>query len=413
MFTLAGVEQTTENWPQAMAVSPIGFGVYGGVPWSAYSGDGKIYFYDGPNYATGSEPRFTYVLRDSKLEGTGYHESGESPVSSPSLPKRRARLRVTTSPLQTTPGDDGVDSLRIYGAFGTGQRYHQAVGVTNSYDLQTLATSGTIPGEVVAFPATSPGYIKNSTGDIILPGNGRAQLNGINIAIELGADVNLDTMTYTGLFSQSNSAEATVALNYPVSVAGMLEVVQSTLNTTMIWQRYSVYGSANEVWTRTTHNGTWYPWKKLGGGSEAVVGFKAWTITTYSLATSGYNKVANYSAELFDTNNAFNPTTGNFVVPTSGYWALIGTLPFSSSSTGRRFLQFEQGTAAAGNSANVVLLRQELSGAYATPVIYTEVSLTAGQTIFMDAYQTSGAAMSCPAQNTPIVFSARYIGPTP
>jgi hypothetical protein len=88
---------------------------------------------------------------------------------------------------------------------------------------------------------------------------------------ELGAGINLNTVTTPGVYSQSQTAEATLALNYPAAVAGMLEVFDNSANTAtplniMIWQRYSTYAHGsypNYIYARSCLNGTWNAWKRI------------------------------------------------------------------------------------------------------------------------------------------------------
>jgi hypothetical protein len=72
--------------------------------------------------------------------------------------------------------------------------------------------------------------------------------------------VNLNTYTITGLYHQNTNANASSGTNYPVALAGMLEVVKDGA---MVYQKYSTYDNAHNVYVRTYYNGTWYAWKKL------------------------------------------------------------------------------------------------------------------------------------------------------
>lgn len=408
MISTAGAVQTAEYWDAAvlssyyLGIGPSGFPFAGGYA-------GTIYIHPGPQYVSGSEPVFTYTWADTKSAGTGTHESAQSPVSSTAAPRRRARLLVITGTPTIGAGDDDVDAVRVYGAKGTAtQRYQQALGPSNYFEITSIATSGTKPGDINSFPLTNPGSLRTANNENVIPGVGPASLLGINVPYLLGSS-NLNSLTQNGMYCQYTDADATLARNYPIPKAGLLENFYNSVYSGNGWQRYSTVD--NLVFHRVMVSGVWGTWGLVGGATR---GFKAWITASFSLATSGHNKVTGYT-EIYDTDAGFNPTTGNFVIPTGlpGIWALVGAIPFSSSATGRRFLQFEQGTAAAGNAANTVLLRQELSGAYVSPAIYTEVPFTGGETVFLNAYQTSGAAMTSPSANTPTVFSATYKGPSP
>lgn len=84
---------------------------------------------------------------------------------------------------------------------------------------------------------------------------------------ELPADIDLDTKTITGLYSQSYNVEATLALNYPAAVAGLLEVFAYA---TMIHQRYWVYNSGNIYYRAKFNNGAWTSWTKGANVNDTV-----------------------------------------------------------------------------------------------------------------------------------------------
>lgn len=84
---------------------------------------------------------------------------------------------------------------------------------------------------------------------------------------EMGANVDLDTKTTTGWYSQANTTEATVALHYPVALAGLLEVFAYSA---MIHQRYWVYNS-NDVYYRAKYStDVWTAWIKSANVDDNV-----------------------------------------------------------------------------------------------------------------------------------------------
>ena len=83
------------------------------------------------------------------------------------------------------------------------------------------------------------------------------------------AGTNLNTYTETGLYHQSVDANATLALNYPVALSGMLET-QSNGQGTFMYQKYHVYGSNNAVYIRTFYS-TWSAWNKLTRDSDVIL----------------------------------------------------------------------------------------------------------------------------------------------
>lgn len=102
---------------------------------------------------------------------------------------------------------------------------------------------------------------------------------------ELDATVNLNLLTTPGTYAQSQNVEATLALNYPVPNAGMLEVFANTAGDE-IWQRYTVYALAGQpggfTYTRGKYLSTWQPWVNVGGNVDSVAAGSTPTIVTPS-----------------------------------------------------------------------------------------------------------------------------------
>lgn len=99
---------------------------------------------------------------------------------------------------------------------------------------------------------------------------------------EIGAGVDLDTISTAGYRIQSEDAEATVALNYPVAYQGMLYV---TVNPggNLVWQTYSITGNGplnGTIWTRTKSSGVWSRWNGIGS--------KGWQPLPFSSGWSNY-----------------------------------------------------------------------------------------------------------------------------
>ncbi|QEE50662.1 hypothetical protein FUA48_14065 [Flavobacterium alkalisoli] len=75
-----------------------------------------------------------------------------------------------------------------------------------------------------------------------------------------GADLN--TYTETGVYFQNSNAAAIAGSNYPIALAGKLEVQQST-NSSLVYQTYHSYGPNNDQYIRTKYGSSWYAWKKV------------------------------------------------------------------------------------------------------------------------------------------------------
>lgn len=86
--------------------------------------------------------------------------------------------------------------------------------------------------------------------------------------VSIAAGTNLNALTNPNGYIQASNTSATLALNYPVTLAGMLEVDAHPVNT-MIWQRYTTYASSTtplpRVFVRGQYPtaGTWSAWAEL------------------------------------------------------------------------------------------------------------------------------------------------------
>ena len=78
--------------------------------------------------------------------------------------------------------------------------------------------------------------------------------------VVLGASVNLDTLTSTGLFSQPLNVNATLALNYPSANAGLCNVVATGAH---IYQTYQSYAVSNQLSWRAKYNSAWSAWETV------------------------------------------------------------------------------------------------------------------------------------------------------
>ena len=79
---------------------------------------------------------------------------------------------------------------------------------------------------------------------------------------EIGASQNLNTYRVTGYYAQDSNADAVSGSNYPVSTAGILEVITGDQgNNLQTEQRYSQYNT-NDKYVRHYYNGNWTSWAK-------------------------------------------------------------------------------------------------------------------------------------------------------
>lgn len=77
----------------------------------------------------------------------------------------------------------------------------------------------------------------------------------------LGSKEDLDNYKTTGVYHQALTVNARNGTNYPVGIAGLLEVFNP--DASMVYQRYTVYGGSIEVWVRGHYQNKWYDWQKV------------------------------------------------------------------------------------------------------------------------------------------------------
>ena len=77
----------------------------------------------------------------------------------------------------------------------------------------------------------------------------------------LGSKEDLDNYKTTGVYHQALNVNAKNGTNYPVGIAGLLEVFNP--DASMVYQRYTVYGGDIEVWVRGYYRNKWYGWQKV------------------------------------------------------------------------------------------------------------------------------------------------------
>jgi hypothetical protein len=120
------------------------------------------------------------------------------------------------------------------------------------------------------------------------------------VVTELGTE-DLNTVTNQGLYGQGNTAEATLVTNYPVAVAGLLEVTKFINGAyTFIFQKYTTYNAPVRTFTRTFYTANnWSAWVEnqslIAAGTTAQYyrGDKTWQ--TLNKAAVGLSVVDNVS----------------------------------------------------------------------------------------------------------------------
>jgi len=113
--------------------------------------------------------------------------------------------------------------------------------------------------------------------------------------------------------------------------------------------------------------------------------------SSLSIANNTDTLITNYTTAVVDTNSAFNLTTGLYTVPVSGYYAVTGLVGYSSNTTGFRASGIRQngGIVVQGSTVNGVT-----SGGNTVATVSSVLKCNAGDTIGLNAYQTSGGALT-------------------
>jgi hypothetical protein len=83
--------------------------------------------------------------------------------------------------------------------------------------------------------------------------------------------IDLNTYTITGVYHQNLNANAQSGINYPIALAGKLEVVNAD-NGYMIYQNYTSYHAANAQYYRNYYGGQWGAWVKVMISAEMLAG---------------------------------------------------------------------------------------------------------------------------------------------
>ena len=180
-------------------------------------------------------------------------------------------------------------------------------------------------GELAVNTADAKLYTKHTDGTV-------KQLNATAID-EMPANVDLDTKTVTGVYSQSLTAEATTALHYPVALAGLLEVFSYA---SMIHQRYWVYNS-NDVYYRAKYStGAWTEWTKSANVDDTVSSSNSLaTARTLTIGSTGknFNGSANVSWSLAEIGAAASSHAhGN--ITNAGAVGSTANLPLITGTSG-------------------------------------------------------------------------------
>jgi hypothetical protein len=163
---------------------------------------------------------------------------------------------------------------------------------------------------------------------------------------------NLNTLTTTGTYAQPTSSSAVVALNYPITRAGFLQVLGNTPTPTMTVQYYTAYGTAtlDPVTYRrvSTPTGGWSAWQPMVSADPSptvianlLVAEAGWTIDSQASYLIQPNLLAINAIQTRTGAAIANPPSGNIAnVPTChfglpGYHPALARMGMCTASAGR------------------------------------------------------------------------------
>lgn len=187
------------EWPSGMVSSQRGFMWHPATSaWYALDASGTLIKYTGQTLSGGSHWHVANTVYDSKVAGTGTHETLMGPKATVEM-RKRALLRVS---IPTVPvaggGDDDPDKYRLYAAqnssatppASTSFRL-QSEGTTpttgpGSATLTTLATATAAPPTTNNFPDATPAYVRSIASDgsgplVEINGDGSYRFTGENL----------------------------------------------------------------------------------------------------------------------------------------------------------------------------------------------------------------------------------------
>ena len=177
-----------------------------------------------------------------------------------------------------TVGDGGLTQKNFTSTLKT--KLDGIAAGANNYSLPT-ASASTLGGVKVGTNLSIASGVLSATNTTYSAGTGLT-LSGTTFKLKGGeipasADLNHASYRATGIYSQNSNSDASSGSNYPVALAGMLEVWNDDYgNGLHCLQRYSQYNST-DVYQRNYYNGNWSAWRNLTQDNN----------TTYSVGDNG------------------------------------------------------------------------------------------------------------------------------
>lgn len=284
--------------------------------------------------------------------------------------------------------NDGTLTLAVSGTGLSGSASFTANQAGNStFTVTSNATSANTSSAIVARDAS--GNFSAGTITATLTGNASTATTLTTPAMIQGVDIptatDLNTYTTSGFYHQNTNANAAAGTNYPVGLAGMLEVMADGL---MVYQRYTLY-SSGIIYTRSYYNGTWYSWRRnVDTGSAGIV------TSDMILDDTIVNADINSAAAIADTKLATISTAGkvsNSATTATSANTLSAIVARDASGN------FTAGTITAaltGNASTATTLQTARTIAISGDVTGTATSFNGSANITISAGITAGSIVS-------------------
>lgn len=157
----------------------------------------------------------------------------------------------------------GGDKNNHFGGYGTGIHLSYGIGASGTQRMTAnlfIDSAGNLSVEWLAVNISNGNVATQGIQKLYGPLNkpSARDVGAIPFYGQIPAGKNLNTLTETGIWFNPANANATLALNYPSTQAGSLQVLQDA-GVTQVYTEYS--SGAGRQWRRGLYMGTWSAWR--------------------------------------------------------------------------------------------------------------------------------------------------------
>ena len=139
----------------------------------------------------------------------------------------------------------------------------------------------------------------------------------MNTGTVITGNVDLNSYTTPGVYTNAANAQATGGTNYPGTLAGKLEVFAAA-NSSFVWQTYQEYGNSGRFYFRARYSGTWAAWQEMA--TDKTASALAYAAADGPGALGDFNSYTKPGPYILQGNGLNVPTTflEVFSVPSGG-----------------------------------------------------------------------------------------------